>query len=102
MKNKLNIGDLLYRSKLLVEHAGIYLGKGKVLHNSPSGNVEICALEEYANGKPVKVVLSHLSEDKKNKRIRPMIPRGDIVSVGSSKAGVHRYQAQISLALSCT
>ncbi|WP_198303359.1 SMODS domain-containing nucleotidyltransferase [Vibrio anguillarum] len=34
--------------------------------------------------------------------IRPMIPRGDIVSVGSSKAGVHRYQAQISLALSCT
>ncbi|ASW80404.1 lecithin retinol acyltransferase family protein [Vibrio anguillarum] len=67
MKNKLNIGDLLYRSKLLVEHAGIYLGKGKVLHNSPSGNVEICALEEYANGKPVKVVLSHLSEDKKNK-----------------------------------
>ncbi len=35
-------------------------------------------------------------------RIRPMIPRGDIVSVGSSKAGVHRYQAQISLALSCT
>uniref|UniRef100_UPI0018C34F61 NlpC/P60 family protein n=1 Tax=Vibrio anguillarum TaxID=55601 RepID=UPI0018C34F61 len=45
MKNKLNIGDLLYRSKLLVEHAGIYLGKGKVLHNSPSGNVEICALE---------------------------------------------------------
>ncbi|EGR4294286.1 hypothetical protein DDN98_10900 [Vibrio cholerae] len=66
MKNKLNIGDLLYRSKLLVEHAGIYLGKGKVLHNSPSGNVEICALEEYANGKPVKVVLSHLSEDKKN------------------------------------
>ncbi|MBF4260020.1 NlpC/P60 family protein, partial [Vibrio anguillarum] len=67
MKNKLNIGDLLYRSKLLVEHAGIYLGKGKVLHNSPSGNVEICALEEYANGKLVKVVLSHLSEDKKNK-----------------------------------
>lgn len=66
MKNKLNIGDLLYRSKLLVEHSGIYLGKGKVLHNSPSGNVEICALEEYANGKPVKVVLSHLSEDKKN------------------------------------
>ncbi|WP_422640882.1 hypothetical protein [Vibrio aestuarianus] len=36
------------------------------------------------------------------KGIRPMIPRGDIVSVGSSKAGVHRYQAQISLALSCT
>ncbi|MBF4222677.1 hypothetical protein EAY74_20700, partial [Vibrio anguillarum] len=38
----------------------------------------------------------------KEQRIRPMIPRGDIVSVGSSKAGVHRYQAQISLALSCT
>lgn len=66
MKNNLSIGDLLYRSKLLVEHAGIYLGKGRVLHNSPDGNVEICALEEYANGKPVKVVLSHLSEEQKN------------------------------------
>ncbi|MFA1559712.1 hypothetical protein GNP82_10775 [Aliivibrio fischeri] len=66
MKNKLNIGDLLYRSKLLVEHAGIYLGKGQVLHNSPDSNVEICALKEYANGKPVKVVLSHLSEEQKN------------------------------------
>lgn len=66
MKNNLSIGDLLYRSKLLVEHAGIYLGKGRVLHNSPDGNVEICALEDYANGKTVKVVLSHLNEDKKN------------------------------------
>ncbi|KUI97518.1 lecithin retinol acyltransferase family protein [Vibrio sp. MEBiC08052] len=66
MKNKLSIGDLLYRSKLFVEHAGIYLDKGRVLHNSPDSNVEICALEEYANGKPIKVVLSHLSEEKKN------------------------------------
>ncbi|MBR9873182.1 MAG: hypothetical protein GYB23_02825 [Vibrionaceae bacterium] len=66
MKHKLSIGDLLYRSKLLVEHAGIYLGKGRVLHNSPDGNVEICTLEEYANGKPIKVVLSHLCEEKKN------------------------------------
>ncbi|MFW8630076.1 lecithin retinol acyltransferase family protein [Vibrio natriegens] len=66
MKNNLSIGDLLYRSKLFVEHAGIYLGEGQVLHNSPDGNVEICALEEYANGKPIKVVLSHLSEEKKN------------------------------------
>ncbi|WP_269799017.1 lecithin retinol acyltransferase family protein [Vibrio sp. HA2012] len=66
MNSNLSIGDLLYRSKLLVEHAGIYLGKGRVLHNSPDGNVEICALEEYANGKPIKVVLSHLCEKKKN------------------------------------
>lgn len=66
MNNNLSIGDLLYRSKLFVEHAGIYLGKGRVLHNSPDGNVEICALEEYANGKAIKVVLSHLSEEKKN------------------------------------
>ncbi len=66
MKNKLNIGDLLYRSKLFVEHAGIYLGKGRVLHNSPDGNVQICAMEDYANGKPVKIVLSNLSEEKKS------------------------------------
>ncbi|MEZ9327468.1 lecithin retinol acyltransferase family protein [Vibrio breoganii] len=66
MKNNLSIGDLLYRSKLIVEHAGIYLGNGQVLHNSPNGDVEICALEEYANGKPIKVVPSRLSEEKKN------------------------------------
>ncbi|UAB69239.1 C40 family peptidase [Vibrio sp. SCSIO 43132] len=66
MKNKLSIGDLLYRSKLFVEHAGIYLGKGRVLHNSPDGNVQVCTIEAYADGKPIKVVLSHLSEEKKN------------------------------------
>jgi hypothetical protein len=66
MKNKLNVGDLLYRSKLFVEHAGIYLGDNRVLHNSPDGNVHICTLEKYPDRNPVKVVLSRLSAEQKN------------------------------------
>ena len=66
MKNKLNLGDLLYRSKLFVEHAGIYLGRDRVLHNSPDGNVQICTLDEYSAGKPIKVILNQLSKEKQN------------------------------------
>ncbi|MDD9180414.1 MULTISPECIES: lecithin retinol acyltransferase family protein [Aliivibrio] len=66
MKNKLNLGDLLYRSKLFVEHAGIYLGSDRVLHNSPDGNVQICTLDEYSAGKPIKVILNQLSKEKQN------------------------------------
>ena len=84
MKNNLNIGDLLYRSKQLVEHAGIYLGKGLVLHNSPDGDVEICALEKYANDKPVKVVLSHLSEEKQS----DLINQAKLLIIKGKKYGV--------------
>lgn len=66
MKNKLKIGDRLYRSKWLVEHAGISLGNGRVIHNSPDGDVQICTLDEYSAGKPVKVMLSELNKEKQN------------------------------------
>jgi hypothetical protein len=56
MKNKLDIGDLLHRSNLFVEYAGIYLGNEQVLHNSPDGMIEICTLKQYANGKPLSKV----------------------------------------------
>lgn len=56
MDNKLKFGDLLYRKKMVVEHAGVYLGNNSVLHNSPSNAIEITSLENYAQGKGIKVV----------------------------------------------
>ncbi|WP_417580027.1 hypothetical protein [Nitrincola sp.] len=38
-----------------------------MLHNSPNGNVQICVKDDFADGKPVKVVLSYLSDEKMNK-----------------------------------
>jgi len=61
--NQPKFGDILYRSKLLVQHVGIMLDGGKVLHNSPKNGVEICALKEYSKGKEVKVVSSDLDVD---------------------------------------
>lgn len=61
MKEKLKTGDILYRSKSIVEHAGAYLGNGTVIHNSPDGDVQICSVEEYSEGKAIKVVSSRLS-----------------------------------------
>ncbi|ELV8595293.1 C40 family peptidase [Vibrio fluvialis] len=56
MNNKLNLGDLLYRSKGLVEHAAVYIGKNRVIHTSPENGVEVITLEEYAAGQRIKVV----------------------------------------------
>ncbi|WP_417552758.1 NlpC/P60 family protein [Marinomonas fungiae] len=54
-------GDLLYRTKGIVEHAGIYLGNKQVFHNSPDNDVEVVSFEQYAAGKEVKVI--HKSVD---------------------------------------
>lgn len=61
MKQKLKIGDILYRRKGLVEHVGAYFGDDQVIHNSPSGNVQLCSLAHFSEGKDVKVVASGLS-----------------------------------------
>ncbi|MBO2678712.1 C40 family peptidase [Shewanella algae] len=61
MKQNLKIGDILYRRKNLVEHAGAYLGDDQVIHNSPDGNVMVCSVEHFAEGKEVKVISSGLS-----------------------------------------
>lgn len=50
MYTNLKPGYLLYREKGFVEHAGVYLGGGQVLHNSPSGDVEVVGYEQYAAG----------------------------------------------------
>lgn len=64
MDIKMKKGDLLYRSKGIVEHAGVYLGGGLVLHNSPSNNVEVEGYKDFASGKAVKVVESNLIDHK--------------------------------------
>jgi hypothetical protein len=61
MKEKMKIGDILYRSKGAVEHAGAYFGNGKVIHNSPDGNVQTCSIEQFSDGKTIKVKMSKLS-----------------------------------------
>ena len=61
MKEKIKIGDILYRSKGAVEHAGAYFGSSKVIHNSPDGNVQTCSIEQFSDGKTIKVKMSKLS-----------------------------------------
>lgn len=56
MNSKLKAGDLLYRTKGIVEHSGVYIGNNEVLHNSPTNNTEIVKLSEFAEGKNVKVI----------------------------------------------
>lgn len=63
-KTDLNIGDLLYRSKSLVQHVGVYLGNNTVIHNSPDGDIQEVSFEDFAENKDVKiekVVLENIS-----------------------------------------
>ncbi len=55
MNTNFLMGDLLYRSKGPVEHAGVYLGNHQVLHNRPGDGVIITSLAEYQEGKQIKV-----------------------------------------------
>lgn len=61
MKKKLKIGDTLYRRKGIVMHAGAYISDNKVIHNSPDDNIQICSIEQFADGKNIEVVSSKLS-----------------------------------------
>jgi hypothetical protein len=58
MHTNLNLGDLLYRSKSIAQHAAVYLWNGQVLHTSPDNGVEIITVEVYAKGQEIKVVKS--------------------------------------------
>ena len=51
----LETGDVLYRTKGLVQHAGIVIGKQQVVHNRPGTGISITSFDTYAQGKPVKV-----------------------------------------------
>ncbi|WP_396621707.1 hypothetical protein [Marinobacter sp. W-8] len=53
--SKLEMGDLLYRSKGVVAHAGVYLGADRVLHIQPGARAATVPFQQYADGKMVAV-----------------------------------------------
>lgn len=62
MKQKLKIGDILYRSKgLVIKHAGAYFDDDLVIHHSPDGDVQISSINQFSEGKSIQVVASELS-----------------------------------------
>lgn len=62
MHSKLKPGDLLYRSKGIVQHAGVYLGNGQVLHNQPEKGINITSYSDYAQGEDIKVIRTEASD----------------------------------------
>ncbi|AJQ92310.1 NlpC/P60 family protein [Gynuella sunshinyii] len=56
MHPKIRPGYLLYRRKGIIEHVGVYLGGGQVVHNSPNNDVEIVNIQTYAEGHTIRVV----------------------------------------------
>jgi hypothetical protein len=55
MYSNLMIGDLLYRDKGVVGHAGVYLGSNQVLHIQPGGRPVRVPFEQYSDGRLVSV-----------------------------------------------
>jgi hypothetical protein len=53
----LNPGDLLLRPKCLgiVRHEGVVVGSNAVLHNTPDKGEHVSTVDDFADGKPVKV-----------------------------------------------
>ncbi|RXJ70668.1 hypothetical protein CS022_22650 [Veronia nyctiphanis] len=66
MKFSLSVGDILYRSKSIVQHVGVVVGPNQVIHNTPSNGVSITSYDEYAAGKEVKVKSENLSVEQQD------------------------------------
>lgn len=62
MHTKLKSGDLLHRSKGIVQHAGVYLGNELVLHNQPGKGVNITSYHDYSEGKEVNVTSAYSAD----------------------------------------
>lgn len=77
MNTKLKLGDLLYRSKGFVQHAGVYMGKEQVLHNGPDGGVEVVSYDTYSQGKTVNVVSTDQQNICELKQRLQQITQGD-------------------------
>ncbi len=74
MYSNLKMGDFLYRTKIMVEHAGIYLGDGKVIHNQPKVGVTVTTFNEYSEGKEVKVIKANsINKQELRTRIRQVL-----------------------------
>jgi len=50
------IGDTLSRSRgAFTNHVGVYLGNGRVLHNTPENNPHISDFASFTNNQPVTI-----------------------------------------------
>jgi len=56
MNNNLKMGSLLFRSKGIVEHVGIYLGFGKVIHTVPETGISVVSIKQFSAGQSIKIV----------------------------------------------
>lgn len=75
--SSLNAGDLLYRSKGIVEHVGVYLNRGRVLHIRPGSGAVAVSFDEYSEGKAVSVKrLKERPSEGFEKRILEIIESG--------------------------
>ncbi len=52
---KVRAGDVVSRRKGLVMHKGLYLGGGRVLHNTPSRGEHVCSEHEFRAGRRLYV-----------------------------------------------
>lgn len=68
------MGSLLFRSKGIVEHVGIYLGFNRVIHTVPETGIAIVDVKEFSAGKSVRVVKAeHVDELTLSARIRELM-----------------------------
>ncbi len=110
MYSKLKPGDLLHRSKGIVQHAGVYLGAGLVLHNRPSEGTVVTTYTEYAEGKSVLVTcINSFDQQLLSQRLREIIGDSQSYSLfGNNCEHVAHYltngrkiSPQVQIALTC-
>lgn len=56
MKCNLKPGSLLIRSKGIVEHVGIYLGYGRVIHTVPETGIAVVNIEQFGAGRDIRTI----------------------------------------------
>lgn len=59
--SNLQIGDVLSRPKGLLIHKSVYLGGGKVFHNTPKKGEHISDINDFSKGRPITVEKTQLS-----------------------------------------
>ena len=85
MNFNLRMGDLLYRSKDCVEHAGVYLENDMVCHISPDSGVEIVSMHEYSAGQEIKVIHTDLkNQELLESRLRKILRSSNDYSISSN------------------
>ena len=56
MNDNLKMGTLLFRSKGIFEHVGVYVGFGRVVHTIPETGVNVVSIDEFGDGNCIRVV----------------------------------------------